>query len=70
MSLNKEGIFYIPFIQIDMVYLPENFLQAAKNSTPQALKAVLKPFIFEIESSIAYYELLSSIGSNNTSERN
>jgi hypothetical protein len=51
-----------------MVYLPENFLQVAKDYAPSVLKEVLRPFIFEIESSIAYYELLSRINSKNTGQ--
>ncbi len=60
-SLNKRWKIIIPFIQIDMVYLPESFLEAIKNCNPWFIKEVIKPFIFEIESSVAYYELLSKI---------
>lgn len=63
-SINKEWKLVIPFVQIDMVYLPEKFLEAVKDYAPWLIKEVLKPFIFEIESSVAYYDLLSKIWTN------
>lgn len=51
----------IPFTQFDITFLPEEFMKRMENIDPMILAEVLSPFIFEIESSIAYYELLSSI---------
>lgn len=60
-AFSLSGNLVIPFIQIDMVYLPSSFLRSIQDCDPTILADVLRPFIFEIESSVAYYEFLSKI---------
>lgn len=45
-------------IQIDMVGLPDGFLQAAADMPSNALREILRRRIFEIENSLAMYQLM------------
>lgn len=49
------------FVQIDMVGLPTDFLEAIPLMTKNEIKTVLRSNIFEIENSLAGYELLQKI---------
>lgn len=46
------------FVQIDMVGLPETFLRAASHMPESEVRELLRSQIFEIENSLAYYQLL------------
>ena len=48
-------------VQIDMVGLPDDFLQAAARMPMEDVKAILRKRIFEIENSLAMYSLLERI---------
>lgn len=49
------------FVQIDMVGLPDNFLQQSGNYDSAEIREVLRGRIFEIENSLAMYQLLMRI---------
>ena len=49
------------FVQIDMVGLPDAFLQEAPSMDPAEVNDVVRNSIFEIENSLAAYELLQKI---------
>jgi hypothetical protein len=49
------------FVQIDMMGLPEEFLARASQSSVEAVQEVLRARVFEIENSIAAYQLLSEL---------
>lgn len=57
-------------VQIDMVALPPNFLSICENwsYSKEVIKEVLRKHIFEIENSIAMYQLLENIFSYNGEE--
>lgn len=49
------------FVQIDMVGLPQEFLDSAENLDQDAVRETLRGRIFEIENSLAMYQLLMRI---------
>lgn len=51
-------------VQIDMVGLPQTFLDAASTKTRFEVRDILRGQIFEIENSLAMYQLLEKISSN------
>ncbi|MDP2860395.1 MAG: hypothetical protein Q8N98_01620, partial [bacterium] len=55
----------IPFVQIDMIGLPDSFLEQAGSISRPAMRELLRGRIFEIENSIAMYALLEGIFSHN-----
>jgi len=59
--INGEPVNY--FVQIDMVALPSDFLRLVEQNTwpKEVLKEVLKRRVFELENSLAMYELLRSL---------
>ncbi len=52
-------------VQIDMVGLPETFLQEAAGMPEEVIREILRSRIFEIENSIAVYQLLENFFSRN-----
>ena len=52
-------------VQIDMVGLDDAFLHGAAHQSPDKLREMLRGKIFEIENSLAWYQLLERIGSQN-----
>lgn len=56
------------FVQIDMVGLPDQYLEKAGNVSGKNLDIVLKRRIFEIENSLAMYGLMRNIFSQNGQE--
>jgi len=52
-------------VQIDMVGLPEMFLQEIGGMPEEVVREILRKGIFEIENSIAMYQLLESLFSRN-----
>lgn len=61
--LDRNGNPINRWVQIDMTGLPEEFLKKAYKGefTQEALQETLRGRIFEIENSIAYYQLLQTI---------
>ena len=53
-------------VQIDMVGLPESFLQAAESMSVEEVLEILRRRTFEIENSLAMYQLLEVCCSNGT----
>ena len=53
------------WVQIDMVGLPDTFLQKADELGEETVRAALRPQIFEIENSLAHYQLLERLFTNN-----
>lgn len=53
------------FVQIDMVGLPEAFLQEAAEMPEEIIREILRTRIFEIENSVAMYQLLENLFSRN-----
>ncbi len=51
-------------VQIDMIGLPDYFLEAAVKMSEEAVHQFLRTRIFEIENSIAMYQLLENLFSN------
>lgn len=49
------------FVQIDMNGLPDDFLQEAEHMDTEAVKQVLRRHIFEIENSLAMYQFLERV---------
>jgi hypothetical protein len=64
-ALDKNGMPINGWVQIDMVGLPDGFLQMAESMSKDEVKSVLRSRIFEIENSLAMYQLLMKIFSNN-----
>lgn len=62
--LSATGL-VIPCVQIDMVGLPDSFLEQADSISRPAMRELLRGNIFEIENSIAMYALLEGIFSYN-----
>ncbi len=58
---SKDGMPTNYFIQVDMIGLPEKFLEVAKGMSKDDLKQVLRERVFEIENSLACYQLLERI---------
>ena len=52
-------------VQIDMVGLPDEFLQAAAGMSLEAVREILRGCIFEIENSLAMYQMLEGMFSQN-----
>lgn len=52
------------WVQIDMVGLPEQFLKSAVNMSEDEISEVLRRNIFEIENSLAMYQLLEQLHSD------
>lgn len=55
---DANGLFANSFVQIDMLGLPPQFLKSAAQMDPAVVKEVLRHTIFEIENSLAMYQLL------------
>lgn len=55
---DASGNFANSFVQIDMLGLPADFLTRAAQMEPGAVREVLRHSIFEIENSLAMYQLL------------
>lgn len=53
-------------VQIDMVGLPANFLKEAERMDPKILREVLRKSIFEIENSLAMYQLTEKLFSDDS----
>lgn len=53
------------WVQIDMVGLPQGFLDHTANMDSETVREVLRGRIFEIENSLAMYQLLENIHSRN-----
>lgn len=62
----QEGLPVNFAVQIDMVGLPEGFLQSAHEMEQSMVKEVLRRRIFEIENSLAVYQLLENIFADET----
>lgn len=56
------------FVQIDMVGLPPDFLRDAASADPQEVARMLRHGVFEIENSVAMYQLLERIYANDAGE--
>ncbi len=56
-----DGIPVNGWVQIDMVGLPQGFLDIAESRTKEEVCAVLRNSIFEIENSLAMYQFLQEI---------
>lgn len=56
------------FVQIDMVGLPPKFLRDAASADPMEVARMLRHGIFEIENSVAMYQLLERIYANETGD--
>ncbi len=54
----SDGLFANAFVQIDMLGLPTQFLKTAAQMDKAVVKEVLRHTIFEIENSLAMYQLL------------
>lgn len=67
-AFNPDGTPVNGWVQIDMVGLPDQFLEAANYLNPRDVRDVLKGRIFEIENSLAMYQLLATIFSHNGHE--
>lgn len=63
--LNAKGVLVNYVVQIDMTGLSENFLVMAAKMSKDHLREVLKRHIYEIENSLALYQLLEKIFSRN-----
>lgn len=61
---DKSGMPINFAIQIDMVGLPESFCQEAVNMPREVVREILRKRIFEIENSLAMYQLLEKSFSN------
>ena len=59
----ESGGFRNLFIQIDMAGLPESFLETADTLDPDVLKEVLRRRIFELDDSLAMYNMMRGIHS-------
>ena len=59
--ISPEGTPINGWIQIDMVGLPQAFLDAAPSLDPNEVRETLRGKIFEIENSLAMYQLLANI---------
>ncbi len=66
--ITPEGTPTNSWVQIDMVGLPDKFLDAAPDFNQDDVKEALRNRIFEFENSIAMYQLLQHIFANNNSE--
>jgi hypothetical protein len=66
---NDRGTPINRWVQVDMVGLPKSFLQKAEDFSEDEIRNLLKGSIFEIENSIAMYQLLDKIFSNGTPSR-
>jgi hypothetical protein len=62
----QQGSTINHFVQIDMMGLPEPFLAHATDASVDAVEAVLRSRVFEIENSIAAYHLLGNIFNTET----
>ena len=58
---DTNGNINIPFVQIDMSYLSQQYLETLAWFSAQEVATILSPYIFEIESSIARYNFLQKI---------
>jgi len=67
-SIAPNGIPINGWVQIDMVGLPDSFLKVASSLDEQQVQEVLRRKIFEIENSLAMYQLLELIFSSNGEE--
>ncbi len=56
------------WVQIDMVGLPAGFLEGAASLSEEDVRETLRGRIFEIENSLAMYQLLGTIFSNGTQD--
>lgn len=59
--MTTEGAPFNGWTQVDMVGLPQGFLSAAPNYSESEIREVLRGKIFEIENSLAMYQLLERI---------
>lgn len=62
--IDKDGIPCNRWVQVDMVGLPEKFLQIVPNFKLSDVKEMLRHWIFEIENSLAMYQLLECVTPN------
>lgn len=63
-AITPDGTPINGWVQIDMVGLPDGFLQAAESMPEEEVQEVLRGRIFEIENSLAMYGLLERVYSN------
>ncbi|MCS7092735.1 MAG: hypothetical protein NZM26_05325, partial [Patescibacteria group bacterium] len=63
--IDEKGIPINGWVQIDMVGLPEGFLEVAQSMPLETVKEILRGKIFEIENSLAMYQLLMKMFSGN-----
>lgn len=63
--LAQDGTPINGWVQIDMVGLPDDFLKATPHLGEREVREVLRGKIFEIENSLAMYQLLEKIFSHN-----
>jgi hypothetical protein len=68
-NLTPSGTPVNRWVQVDMVGLPDNFLRIADDLDPAALTQVIKAHMFEIENSLAMYQLLSRMFSSPGEDR-
>ncbi len=68
--LQSDGTPINRWVQIDMVGLPTSFLQAASELDESRVREVLRGRIFELENSLAMYQLLEFIFSDDQQDTN
>ncbi|HRN86455.1 MAG TPA: hypothetical protein PK863_03960 [Candidatus Dojkabacteria bacterium] len=59
--IDSEGNPINMMVQIDMTALPQSFLELAESMTPNDVKEIIRGGIFELENSLAMYQLLSKM---------